>query len=227
VRALKQTNLREQAIEVIRASIVSGELIPGEVYSATTLSARLGVSATPVREAMLDLASDGLVEAVRNRGFRILTVADQDLDEISELRKMLEVPAVRLVVKRATDAELDALEENVSSIERAAARNDLPAFLREDRTFHLALLALSGNGRLVRLVSQLRDQTRLMGLRHVAESGMLPESAAEHRTILDALRTRDGRRAEMLVREHLDHTRGAWAGLTESPRAAAPRRPSR
>ncbi|MDT4923967.1 MAG: hypothetical protein QOG01_1680 [Pseudonocardiales bacterium] len=227
VRTLKQTNLREQAVEVIRASIVGGELVPGEVYSATTLSARLGVSATPVREAMLDLANDGLVEAVRNRGFRILTVADQDLDEISELRKMLEVPAVRLVVKRATDAELDALEANVSSIERAAARNDLAAFLREDRTFHLALLALSGNGRLVRLVSQLRDQTRLMGLRNLAESGMLAESAAEHRTILDAVRTRDARRAETLVREHLDHTRGAWAGLTESPRAGTSRRPAR
>jgi DNA-binding GntR family transcriptional regulator len=215
MQTLRQTNLREQAKEVIRAGIVGGELEPGEVYSATTLSSRLGVSPTPVREALLDLANDGLVEAVRNRGFRILTVADSDLDEISELRKMLEVPAMRLVAKRASDADLDKLAANVASIEQAAARNDVAAFLQEDRGFHLTLLGLSGNGRLVRLVSQLRDQTRLMGLRGLAESGMLAESAAEHRDILEALRARDWRGAESLVRQHLDHTRGAWAGRVE------------
>lgn len=80
MRTLKQTNLREQAKEVIRAGIIGGELVPGQVYSATTLSGRLGVSQTPVREAMLDLANDGLVEPVRNRGFRVMTVADADLD---------------------------------------------------------------------------------------------------------------------------------------------------
>ncbi|MGX7678577.1 GntR family transcriptional regulator [Jatrophihabitans sp. DSM 45814] len=216
MRTLNQLNLREQAKEVIRASIVGGELVPGNVYSATTLSLRLGVSATPVREAMLDLANDGLVEPVRNRGFRILTVADDDLDEITELRKMLEVPAVRLVVAKATDADLDSLEASVVSIERAAARNDLARFLSEDRSFHLSMLSLSGNGRLVRLVGQLRDQTRLTGLRRLADSGMLAESAAEHRVILDALRARNARRAETLVRHHLDHTRGAWAGRAET-----------
>jgi DNA-binding GntR family transcriptional regulator len=215
MRALTQTNLREQSKEVIRASIVGGELVPGEVYSATTLSATLGVSPTPVREALLDLANDGLVEPVRNRGFRVLTIADSDLDEISELRMMLEVPAVRLVIKKATDAELDALEPSVAAIERAAAKNDIPAFLRDDRTFHLGLLGLTGNGRLVRSVGQLRDQTRLLGLRGLADSGQLNESAAEHRVILDALRDRDARRAEALMRHHLDHTRGLWAGRAE------------
>jgi DNA-binding GntR family transcriptional regulator len=67
----------------------------------------------------------------------------------------------------------------------------------------------------VRSVGQLRDQTRLLGLRGLAESGRLNESAAEHRVILDALRDRDARRAEALMRRHLDHTRGLWAGRAE------------
>jgi DNA-binding GntR family transcriptional regulator len=216
MRVIKQTNLREQAQEMIRASIVGGELVSGQVYSATTLSGRLGVSQTPVREAMLDLANEGLVEVIRNRGYRILTMTDNDLDEISELRKMLEVPAMRLVVQKAGDADLAALESGVvAMIEEAAAGKDLVAFLNADRTFHLALLGLAGNNRLVRLVGQLRDQTRLVGLKGMADVGSLAESAAEHRTIIEAVRARDADRAEFLVRHHLDHTRGTWAGRTE------------
>jgi DNA-binding GntR family transcriptional regulator len=215
MRVLQQTNLREQAKEVIRAGIVGGELVSGEVYSATTLSGRLGVSPTPVREAMLDLASEGLVEVIRNRGYRILTMAERDLDEISELRKMLEVPAMRLVIEKASDTDLATLESGVVTIEEAAAGKDLAAFLNADRTFHLALLGLAGNSRLVRLVGQLRDQTRLMGLKRMADAGSLAESAAEHRSILEALRARDVERAELLVRHHLDHTRGVWAGRAE------------
>ncbi len=73
MRPLTTANLRGQAVEMLRASIVAGELEPGEIYSAPALAERLGVSATPVREAMLDLAKDGLVEPVRNRGFRIVS----------------------------------------------------------------------------------------------------------------------------------------------------------
>jgi DNA-binding GntR family transcriptional regulator len=215
MRSLTRVNLREQAGAVLRADIISGELVPGEIYSATNLADRMGVSATPVREAMLDLANAGLVEPVRNRGFRILTVADSDLDEITEMRLMLEVPAMALAVERGDGAELDALQEAVDEIEAAAGAGDLPAFLRADRDFHLGLLECTGNERLVRLVGQLRDQTRLIGLRRLAESGNLVATAREHRPILAAVRDRDATRAEELMRIHLSHTRGAWAGQAE------------
>jgi DNA-binding GntR family transcriptional regulator len=218
MQALKPTNLREQAKEALRAGIIAGELAPGRVYSATSLSTLLGVSATPVREAMLDLVNDGLVEAMRNRGYRILTVADSDLDEIFELRKILEVAAVKRVIESTSDSELEALEQLVAPIERAADRTDLFAFLRADRAFHLAILEMTGNHRLVRMVGQLRDQTRLMGLRRIADAGLLSTSALEHRSILEALRARDVDAAERLVRHHLDHTRGAWAGRSEGER---------
>src|SRR3954464_7400919 len=102
-------SLREQAQQVIRASILAGELAAGEIYSASTLAARLAVSPTPVREAMLELANGGLVDPVRNRGFRILTPDEDDLDEISQLRLMLEAPSMRIVAERATDGDLRAL----------------------------------------------------------------------------------------------------------------------
>jgi DNA-binding GntR family transcriptional regulator len=215
MRALTRTSLREEAGRVIRASITAGELEPGEIYSAASLAERLGVSPTPVREAMLDLAHAGLVEPIRNRGFRVLTVADRDLDEISQLRVMLEVPALRDVIANATDAQLAELETPLEAIEAAAAEGDLPGFLLADRDFHLGMLTLGGNGRLVRLVGQLRDQTRLTGLKGLAEAGGLEQSAREHRPILEAVQARDAEQAERLMRAHLEHTRGLWAGRSE------------
>ncbi len=212
MRMLTPANLRSQAADVIRASILGGELEPGEIYSAPALAGRLGVSATPVREAMLDLAKDGLVEPVRNRGFRIVIVDDEALDEISELRHLLEVPAMGLVIARATDEDLAALVEKVRAIEHAAEVPDVAEFLLADRDFHLGLLELTGNARLVRLVGQLRTQTRLIGIKHLAESGQLMASALEHRPILEAVRRRDAVAAETLMGQHLDHTRQAWAG---------------
>jgi len=212
MRALTTSNLRGQAVEMLRASIVAGELEPGEIYSAPALAGRLGVSATPVREAMLDLASDGLVEPVRNRGFRVVVVDEDALDEISELRHMLEVPAMARVVARAGEAELVALYAKVARIEVAADGSDAAAFLLADRDFHLSLLSLGGNARLVRLVGQLRNQTRLVGIRGLAQSGQLMASALEHRPILDAVCSRDAELARALMRAHLDHTRELWAG---------------
>jgi DNA-binding GntR family transcriptional regulator len=216
VRELTQVSLREQATEAIRAGVVSGELAAGEILSAATIAARLGVSVTPVREAMLDLATAGLVEPVRNRGYRVVEVGDRDLDEIIELRVLLEGPAMALVVERATDAELEALTESVDGIEEAAAASDVSRFLAEDRQFHLGLLELAGNRRLVDVVSRLRDQTRLVGLQALAREHALTGSALEHRPILAALQGGDAERAERLMREHLQHARGTWAGLRES-----------
>src|SRR4051794_17309245 len=97
-----QERLRDKVTHALRAAMISGEMRPGRVYSAPALAADLGVSATPVREAMLDLAGEGLVEAVRNRGFRVTELTDRDLDEYTEVRALIEVPTVGRVARTAT-----------------------------------------------------------------------------------------------------------------------------
>jgi DNA-binding GntR family transcriptional regulator len=215
VDRLTASSLRDQARQAIRARIVTGDLAAGQIYSAASLAERLGVSATPVREAMLDLAAVGLVEAVRNRGFRVVAPGERDLDEIGELRLLLEPPALRLVAERAGDDQLAALEPLLAALQAAAESGDMVAYLTADREFHLRLLDLAGNRRLGRLVDQLRDQTRLIGIEALAESGRLAASDREHREMLDALRARDADRAEALMRAHVQHTRGIWAGRAE------------
>jgi DNA-binding GntR family transcriptional regulator len=222
VQTLTQNvTLRERAADAIRAEIVSGTLAAGEILSATTLASRLGVSPTPVREAMLDLAGDGLIEPMRNRGYRVVEMTDDDLDEIIALRTMLEVPAMGLVVKQADDASLRALEPTVAAIEGAADSGDIWSFLLADRKLHLALMEFTGNRRLVQTVGRLRDQTRLVGLQDLASSGELAASALEHRHLLEALLERDAPRAQRIMRDHLGHARGIWAGLPESESPSA------
>jgi DNA-binding GntR family transcriptional regulator len=216
VDTLRASSLREQAGHVIRAGIIAGELAPGEIYSAAALAEGLGVSATPVREAMLDLASAGLVEPVRNRGFRVVAPDERDLDEIEQLRLLLEVPAARFAAEHATGEDTAALGGLLEAVESAAAHGDVAAYLVADRRFHIRLVECSGNRRLVRLVDQLRDQTRLVGLKPLAAAGRLSVSDSEHRAILDAVRAGDGERAEALMRVHVRHTRGIWAGRDET-----------
>ncbi len=207
---------------MLRGAILGGDLAPGSIHSAVSLAELLGVSPTPVREAMLELATMGLVEVLPNRGFRVTTIDDQDLDEICQLRMMLEVPAMALVIARAGDEGLDELEQPLRALEEAARARDVPTFLVADRDFHLSLLRLAGNHRMVEIIAELRDQTRIVGLHSLAEADALRATAAEHRPILDALRARDVTAAQRLMTVHLDHTRGAWSGREETEPGASP-----
>jgi DNA-binding GntR family transcriptional regulator len=210
---LEASSLRERAAEAIRNGIVTGEIRAGELYSVPTLAARLGVSATPVREAMLDLANEGLVEAVRNRGFRVVELTDADLDEILEVRIMLEVPAVGRLARELPPDASPQLRAIVDETEDRAKAADVQGFLTADRAFHLALVDLVGNRRLVDLVARLRDQTRLYGLPDLLASGILETAAADHRAILDAVVAGDAAAAENRMRNHLEQTtRGVWTG---------------
>lgn len=211
MQQLKQVSLRDQALTVVRQAIVSGEVGPGEIYSASALATRLGVSNSPVREAMLTLVHQGIVEPVRNRGFRVLPISDHDLDEIGEMRRMLEVPGTVALVDRASDADIEALRPLAGEIEEAARVGDVTGFLAVDRRFHLELLALGGNNRLVETVARLRDQTRLYGVSTLAVDGRLQDTAPEHFEILDALLARDAETVERVMARHLDHIRGEWA----------------
>jgi DNA-binding GntR family transcriptional regulator len=192
IRQFGKTSLREQVTHALRAAIISGELEPGAVYSAPALGARFGVSATPVREAMLDLVRENLVTTVPNKGYRVTSMDEGDLDEITELRML--------------------------AIVEGAVAGDLVAYTDADRAFHLHLLGYAGNRRALSLVADLRAHTRLYGLAGLLDRGELEGSAHEHHQILDAVEARDAARAEQLMRVHIGHVRGAWAGAEPSRR---------
>jgi DNA-binding GntR family transcriptional regulator len=205
-------NLREEITQTLRAAVISGELRPGVVYSAPSLAGQFGVSATPVREAMLDLANEGLVDIVRNKGFRVTELSEKDLDELSELRALIEVPTVRRIASAGVaDSVLDELRPLASEIEAAAARGDLIAHVTADMEFHLRLLSLAGNRQLVETVRSLRARSRIYGLRSLADRAALVPSAHEHAELLDLLAAGSVAAVEELMRAHIGHVRGIWA----------------
>jgi DNA-binding GntR family transcriptional regulator len=209
---LQRTSLREQALALLREALITGRIADGVVYSSKALAAELGVSNGPIREAMLALVDDGLMEAVPNKGFRAVPLAPADLAEIYELRLLLEVPVIARLAQAGLPGDLAArLTGLVDTIERTARSRDLAGNLAADRDFHLALLAAGGNRRLVSTVARLRDQTRLHNLRTVNADGRLITSAEEHRPLLAAIVRHDEHTAERLMRQHLEHIRQDWS----------------
>ncbi|MFE4973976.1 GntR family transcriptional regulator [Kitasatospora sp. NPDC056651] len=215
-----QERLRDQVAHALRAALISGELRPGVVYSAPALAADFGVSATPVREAMLDLAREGLVEAVRNKGFRVTELTERDLDDYTEIRALIEVPTVGRVARAATEEQLERLRPQAEAIVAAARKHDLIGYLEADRQFHLDLLGLAGNSRLVDVVGDLRKRSRLYGLTRLDELGQLVSSAEEHLELLDLMLAGDADAAEACMTRHLSHVRSLWAGEEKSAEPA-------
>ncbi len=213
-------NLRETVLEQLRTAIITGELSEGELVSAPALGQALGVSATPVREAMMDLVREGLVETVKNKGFRITTMSDKDLDDLAQIRLMLEPPAMRLLAGGIPASAMPELTRVADACLRAAEREDMGEYLRGDREFHARVLSFLDNPQLVELATSLRRRTRLYGIAALARSGRLAKSAHEHHELLQLLRDGDGEAAEQLMRTHIGHARRLWATGAEDSEPA-------
>ncbi|MER7011615.1 GntR family transcriptional regulator [Saccharopolyspora sp. NPDC000359] len=208
---MEKVSLRDRVGRALRAAIISGEMEPGVVYSAPSLGARFGVSATPVREAMLDLVREDLVEIVPNKGFRVTEVSEDDLDQITEIRLLIEPPAVSGITSVIPEEDFAELRELAQHIVDGAEAGDLVDYTEADRVFHLRLLSYANNPRMSNLVSDLRAHTRLFGLAALLERGELVDVAREHHAIVDAIESRDQGAVEAVMRDHISQVRGRWA----------------
>ncbi|ANS68901.1 gntR family transcriptional regulator [Streptomyces lincolnensis] len=197
--------MRGQILDALRTALVTGELRPGEVYSAPALGERFGVSATPVREAMQQLALDGAVEVVPNRGFRVVERGARELAELAEVRALIEVPVMVRLARTVSAQRWAELRPLAEATVRAAASGCRATYAESDRVFHRALLSLAGNEQLVQIAEDLhrRAQWPLMGAAAVARGrAEMVADAAEHLALLDALIARDLDVVRALVGEH-------------------------
>lgn len=212
---VKAESLREQVERMIAARIISGELAPGTVLTVPSLAADVGVSATPVREAILNLAGRGFLRPIRNRGFEVTDVSEDELRELSEVRVLLEAPPMRAIAGNLPDELVPRLYALAETIVAAGSDGRFEDYLAADTEFHLALLECAGNHQLVTIVRELRQQTRLGGLSRLAESDALTASSLEHAELVRLLVAGDGAGAEELMRRHIGHIGGLWAGREE------------
>lgn len=208
-----RVSLAEQIHSQLKAMIVAGELKAGDLYSVSDLALMFEVSRTPVREAVLQVARDGLLRPERNKGFRVVHPTAQELDDIFQVRLMLEVPAMETVagLSPAPTAAFARARSIYEQMRRAADKASLVDFLRADREFHLLLIGLCGNEKLTEIIAELRDHMLVPGLHALVQSGHLGPSTEEHLQLLEALEGGDASAARDITSRHVRRTRDEWA----------------
>lgn len=206
--ALRRHSVRGQVLAALRHALAGGDLTPGEVYSAPGLAQLYGVSATPVREAMQQLAGEGAVEVVPNRGFRVAERSSRDLAELAEVRAMLEVPAIVRLARALPPERWEELRPLAAAGVAAAARGDRAGYAEADHSFHHAVISLTGNRRLTEVTGDLLRRAHWSApggpRRRTAE---LLADASEHTALLDALVAQEYAVAERIAREHVSVAR--------------------
>jgi len=210
MKAIEQPlSLTRLAHQRLRDSILSGQLRPGEIYNEMALAQEMGVSRTPVREGVLELSSQGLVTFLPRKGVQVNYFDDHDVEEVFELRKLIELAAVEKAVASAGAAELGKLDLAFRRSREAAEKRDLEAFLQADREFHNQLVEISGNGRMHAILANLRDLIHVMSLEAVNRPERMDEVVGEHTDIVDSLLARDSARAREALSRHLDLSKKA------------------
>jgi DNA-binding GntR family transcriptional regulator len=205
-----RSELWEGVADTLREAILLGSLPAGSSLIEADLAQRFDVSRGPVRDALRDLARAGLVVDIPRRGTVVSTLSFTDIQEIYEVREGLEVTAVRLVVERATDAELASLVDRISDLEATWERDaDYSESLAADLAFHGEVIRLSANDRLIRIYQEMIEQTRLTAVSAATVNPDLRRAMRRppHRQIIKALRARDVDAATKAVVNHYEYAR--------------------
>ena len=196
-------SLVETAYRQIRSRILDNAWPPGHQVLEQALALELGMSRTPVREALIRLQNEGLVEVVPRHGMRVLPVSAADMKEIYEILTSLEAMAAELVaLKRPAPAELAPLERASRDMERALKKNDLDAWAEADERYHRHLIELCGNRRLATVVYNYWDRAHRARMFTLRLRPKPLDSTAEHLAVVDAIRRGDAVAARELHRQH-------------------------
>lgn len=208
-------SLAEEAYLALHRRIVRGQLAPGETLLEPALCEELGISRTPLREALKRLAGEGLVVMPRNRRARVAPIDARELEHLFEVEAGLESLAAGLAAERMTNTELKRLESLQERLERLLAKGDRNAYFELNQRIHGLIVAGARNPVLEETHRGLLG--RLERARYLAldRLGRWQESTEEHREILEALKARDGDLARRLLADHVQHTGEVIAALSE------------
>lgn len=197
----------ESAYDRLKEDIRTNQLPPGFQATEPEFAQRLGMSRTPVREALIRLEAEGLVELIPRRGARVLPISPEDMREIYQILTALEpAAAADIAARRLSDDQLAPLDNATSDMEAALKKNNLDRWADADDRFHLTLLDLYGNQRLKNFVTSLLDQVHRARIVTLRLRDLPTRSTAEHRDIVEHLRRGDTSAARRAFRQHRQRT---------------------
>ena len=209
--------LREIVFNTLRKAILRGELQPGERLMEIALAEKLGVSRTPIREAMHKLEQEGLIHVIPRRGAQVANITVEDLNDVIELRIALEKMAMEKACQRIVPSQIEELEQAAEIFETLADEGDRMALAQADEDFHECIYRAAGNRRLLQVLRNLREQMYRYRIEYLKHEQAYEQLAAEHREMTQAIRSRDVEHAQQLCVTHLENQRQAiLARITSS-----------
>ncbi len=197
--------LRELVLDAIREAIIDGSLKPRERLMEIQLAEELGVSRTPIREALRKLELEGFIVMVPRKGAYVADISFKDIADVYEIRAALEGLAASLAAERITDEELDEMERCLVGKAEAIANHDMEKLVEADTRFHDAIYRASRNDRLTSMINNLREQIQRFRATSLSVPGRMYQSLEEHRTIIEAIQSRDSQLARQVAYEHIEN----------------------
>jgi len=201
--------LREIVYETLRDAIINQILKPGERLMEIQLADEMGVSRTPVREAIRKLELEGLIVMVPRRGAYVAGISMKDIHEVFEVRGALEALAAKLAAERITNEELEEMERRLVQEAEETVANNLRSIVEIDTSFHELLYKAARNSRLIQFINNLQEQLHRFRSASLARPGRSKTALEEHKKIVEALAERNAKLAEKLAIEHIGNAEHA------------------
>ena len=199
-------SLKEKAYDILKELILTGRLEQGKLHNEKRLAEILGVSRTPVREALLELSREGMVSFVPSKGVKVLKITPKQVQEVFELRRIIEGYIIKSISKQLTPADLKKIEKILAKQDRSASKDEELSFIEMDKEFHLFMASKMGNQQIETILQNLRDQIHLMGIRAIKDQSRSQQVLKEHQRIFSALKKKDAKRAHEELMKHLNNT---------------------
>ncbi len=197
--------LRDVVFHTLRQAILTGELKPGERLMEIHLANKLGVSRTPIREAIRKLELEGLVTMIPRRGAEVAQITEKSMNDVLEVRRALDALCAELACERITEEELAQLEKAAASFEAAVKTKDLKKIVQADVAFHDIIVRATGNQRLIQLVNNLSEQMYRYRFEYIKDSSQHERLVEEHRIIYESIVKKDKETASQAAKVHIDN----------------------
>lgn len=197
--------LRDVVFNTLRQAILKGELEPGERLMEIQLADRLGVSRTPIREAIRKLELEGLVLMIPRKGAEVAKISEKSLRDVLEIRRALDALAIELAIDRMTEEDLQKLTEAQENFRRSVDECDAMTIAENDEHFHDVIYNATNNARLIQMLNNLREQMYRYRLEYIKDADKRQILVVEHDRILKAVQDRQIAEAKIAIREHVDN----------------------
>ena len=195
--------LRDVVFNTLRRAIITGEFAPGERLMEISLANRLGVSRTPVREAIRKLELEGLVIMIPRKGAQVAKITEKSLRDVIEIRCVLEEFAASLACERITEEGKEKLKEAHQQFEDAEQSRDILDIVEKDEKFHDAIFQATSNDKLITIINNLREQFYRYRMEYVRDIEQHSVLVTEHENLLHAIFNHDSETAKQIMRTHL------------------------